>query len=103
MVKKSLSPEWNEKFTWKFAGSTDLGAEGLTPQLQWGAPAYTASRRTAAGRYLSIEVWDWDRITRNDFMGALAFEVQLLLVWSVWGRCCRGLADRYSACVAPIV
>eukprot|EP00045_Choanoeca_perplexa_P007401 m.66562 g.66562 ORF g.66562 m.66562 type:complete len:636 (-) comp14062_c0_seq1:135-2042(-) len=55
VVKKSLNPEWNEKFTWKFSADTNLN-----------------------GRYLSVEIWDWDRITRNDFMGAMAFELSEL-------------------------
>ncbi|EDQ86659.1 uncharacterized protein MONBRDRAFT_10752 [Monosiga brevicollis MX1] len=55
VVKKSLNPEWNEKFTWTLSSATKL-----------------------EHRFLTIEVWDWDRITRNDFMGAMAFELKEL-------------------------
>lgn len=56
VIKQSLTPVWNEKFTWKFPVTTTLEK-----------------------RYLSIEIWDRDRFNRNDFMGALAFELQELL------------------------
>ncbi|KAM8797318.1 ras GTPase-activating protein 4-like [Eudromia elegans] len=63
VVKKSCYPRWNERFEFEVAAGT--------------------------GEQLCVEVWDWDLVSRNDFLGKVVFavpELPALLQEEGWFR-----------------
>lgn len=82
-VKSTLNPAWNETF--KVYVKVLVGRNPFPSPfpMAWSKGYYTAVFRPITEdnlcQRLSVEVWDWDRTSRNDFMGSLSFGVSEIM------------------------
>ncbi|KAA3674396.1 classical protein kinase C alpha type [Paragonimus westermani] len=70
---KLLPSDESAKVKWK----TKVCRSTLNPV--WEETFYIGIKETDFSKRLSIEVWDWDRTSRNDFMGSFSFGISELL------------------------
>ena len=69
-IKECLNPVWNE---------TLKMYENLIKVIDDNPFLCRELKPEDKDRRLSVEVWDWDRTSRNDFMGALSFGVSEIM------------------------
>jgi len=50
----------------------------VEPRIQLTFPAYSELQPQDRDKRLLIEIWDWDRTSRNDFMGSFSFSLEEL-------------------------
>ena len=61
VIKKSCYPRWNESFEFELDD-------------------------TLADSPLSVEVWDWDLVSKNDFLGKVNVWDRPVFLWLVFGN-----------------